>query len=132
MAEVLPSDLKAARVIPLLYVERKHRAHMTYGELGRLINHNPLYLGNILDRVGAWCRVNGKSSLAMLVVDDDGRPRPGMYRNFPDDADPVTSENYEERHARLLDEDWSDIVLPTGEDIADAYAEVVGRAALQH
>ena len=122
-----PSDYKAVSLIPLLRKERERHGDMRYGACGLALHHPQRFLGNILDRIGAWCRAQHKQSLALLVVDDTGKPRPGMYKTLPNDLDPVTPENYEERRARLYAEDWRDVGEATAEDVADAYAEAVGK-----
>lgn len=116
------SDAKALAAIIFLREHRKTRSLITYGTLGGRIDHPPRLLGNVLDRVGAWCRRNGKESLALLVVDrTTSKPGKGMFKRFKSDPNPVTPENYEERRDQLWQENWSDIPAPDIIEIADAY-----------
>ena len=82
-------------------------------------------LGQVLDRVGEWCYAHGKHSLALLIINEDGKPSDGMFKRFRGLADPVTSENYERQRVQLWQEDWSEVELPsTLEEIAEAYDRV--------
>jgi hypothetical protein len=74
-------------------------------------------LGPVLHRVHEWCKSINRSSLAMLVIDEEGQPRAGMFDG--DDADPITPQNYDQRRVRLWREDWSDVRLPTLKQIAN-------------
>jgi hypothetical protein len=114
------TDAKAKKAIELLMPRRAEGLTMGYGELGAELPHPERFLGGILDRVGTWCYEQGKQSLALLVVDTNGKPRPGLYKSFRD-SERVTPENYEDRLAALLSEDWTGVKLPDETDIAEAY-----------
>ncbi len=119
-----PLDTKALATIAFLTGRRETWSVVTYGDLAKRLGHAQQGLGGILDRVGAWCRSIKKQSLAMLVISEQGEPNEGMYHPFKDDLEPVTRENYERRRVQLWREDWSDVTLPTVEQIADAYEKL--------
>jgi len=118
-----PLDVKALATIAILMDRRGTWSVITYGDLAERLGHVPQGLSQILDRVGSWCRSVGKESLAMLVIDEEGKPRRGMYEYPPgSSAEAVTPETYDQRRVKLWREDWSGIHIPTLEQIADAYA----------
>ncbi|HEY5046796.1 MAG TPA: hypothetical protein VII49_02095 [Rhizomicrobium sp.] len=119
-----PLDTKALATVAFLMDRRESWSVITYRDLAKRLGHPQYGLGDILDRVGAWCRSVNKQSLAMLVIGEHGDPNEGMYHHFKGDADPVTKENYERRRVGLWRENWSDAVLPTVEQIADAYEKL--------
>jgi len=114
-----PLDVKALATIAILMNRRETWSVITYGDLAERLGHVPQGLSAILDRVGAWCRSIGKQSLPMLVIDEEGRPRQGM---FVGDSNTVTPENYDQRRVRFWRENWDGARLPTLEEIAAAYA----------
>ena len=118
---VSPLDMKALATIAFLMDRRENWSVITYGDLAKRLGHAQQGLGGILDRVGAWCFSINKQSLAMLVISEQGEPNEGMYRHFKGDTDPVTKESYERRRVQLWREDWSNVVLPTVEEIAASY-----------
>jgi hypothetical protein len=82
-------------------------------------------LGQVLDRIGAWCYAHGKHSLALLIINEDGKPSDGMFKRFHGLAEPVTSENYERQRVQLWQEDWSEVELPSApEEVAEAHDRV--------
>lgn len=117
-----PLDVKAHATIAVLMNRRQTWSVITYGDLGKLLGHPPYALGDILDRVGSWCRSIGKQGLPMLVIDEEGKPRQGMYDYPPNASEPVTPETYDQRRVRLWREDWAGVQIPTLEQIAAAYA----------
>jgi hypothetical protein len=117
-----PLDIKALATIAILMNRRETWSVITYGDLAERLGHVPQGLSQILDRVGSWCRSVGKEELAMLVISEDGKPRPGMYDYPPGASHPVTPEIYDQRRVRLWREDWTGIHIPTLEQIAAAYA----------
>jgi hypothetical protein len=94
---------------------------ITYGDLGGLLNHPARGMGQILDRVGRWCRSIGKRSLSLLVIDEKGKPRDGMF-GLPGQIEQITPESYEQQRVRLWREDWTGVSVPTLEQIAEANA----------
>jgi hypothetical protein len=118
-----PLDIKALGTIAILMDRRETWSVITYGDLADRLAHVPQGLSQILDRVGAWCRSIGKQELPMLVIDEEGKPRQGMYEHPPGaGGDPVTPQTYDQRRVRLWREDWTGVTLPTLEQIATAYA----------
>lgn len=115
-----PLDIKALATIAILMNRRTTWSVITYGDLGDLLDHPPYGLGQILDRVGRWCRSINKRSLALLVIDEEGKPRDGMF-GLPGHIEPITPETYEQQRVRLWREDWKGVAVPTLEQIADAY-----------
>ena len=117
-------DKKAIVAIAVLDGRREHRQTITYTDLAQKLGLMRHGLGDVLDRVGSWCRKNGKHSLALLVVTKDGWPERGVYVNPVGALDPVTPETYGPQKASLLQEDWTDLSLPCDpREVADAYAE---------
>ena len=123
-SSISPLDSKALATIALLWDRKESWSVITYGDLAKRLGHAPQGLAGILDRVGAWCVSVHKQSLAMLVIGTGGEPHEGMYRPFPGQTNTVTKENYESRRVHLWREDWSDVKLPTPEEIAVAYRAV--------
>jgi hypothetical protein len=82
-------DVKALATIAILMNRRETWSVITYGDLGKRIGHPPYALNDILDRVGSWCRSIGKQELPMLVIDEEGKPRRGMYAYPPGASDPI-------------------------------------------
>jgi hypothetical protein len=123
MATTSPLDTKALATIALLMDRRETWSVITYGDLAKKLRHAQQGLTQILDRVGAWCFSMRKESLAMLVIGASGEPSDGMFRAIPSDPNPVTRKNYELRRLQLWRENWSDVSLPTPDEIATAYAE---------
>jgi hypothetical protein len=122
-----PLDGKALISIGLLAARRDMWSVITYGQLGNRIGHPPHLMGDVLDRVGAWCYAKELHSLALLVINEDGKPSEGMFRKFRGQADPTTRENYERKRAQLwqADSSWSKIILPSSPDeIAEAWIQV--------
>jgi len=117
-----PLDFKALAAIALLWDRKEDWAVITYGDLAKKLGHAQQGLSDILNRVGAWCYSVERQSLAMLVISVEGEPNEGMFRAFPGDTNPVTHKNYERRRVELWKEDWSDVALPTQEDVAAAYS----------
>jgi hypothetical protein len=111
-----PLDEKALGAIAILMDRRGMWSVITYGDLAARLGHVPHGLGPILHRVHVWCGSVGKLSLAMLAINEEGRPSEGMFDG--DDADPITPQNYEQRRVKLWREDWRDIRLPTLDEIA--------------
>jgi hypothetical protein len=124
MATTSPIDIKALATIAFLVDRHETWSVITYADLAKKLGHVPRGLSPILDRVGAWCFSIHKQSLAMLVIGANGEPSEGMFRAFRGDPDPVTRGNYELRRLQLWREDWSEIALPTPDEIATAYAAV--------
>jgi hypothetical protein len=118
-----PLDTKALATIALLWDRKDNWSVITYGDLAKRLGHAQQGLSEILNRVGAWCHSVHKQSLAMLVIGAHGEPHGGMFVPFRGDDDPVTKENYERRRVQLWREDWSDVKLPTPEEIASAYTQ---------
>ena len=117
-----PLDVKALATIAILMNRRETWSVITYGDLGRPLGQPPYGLGDILDRVGCWCRSVGKEELAMLVIDEERKPRQGMY-NYPVGAtDRSRQKPYDKRRVRLWRESWDGVRIPTLEQIANAYA----------
>ena len=118
-----PLDAKALATIAILMDRRDRWAVITYGDLGKRLDHPVFGLGQILDRVGRWCGSIRKRSLALLVIDEEeGKPRYGMFGGFPGEVEPVTPETYDQLRTRLWRENWDGITLPTLDQIAEAYA----------
>jgi hypothetical protein len=116
-----PLDGKALISIGLLAARRDTWSVITYGQLGKRIGHPHHLIGDVLDHVGAWCYAQERHSLALLVINDDGKPSAGMFKKFRGQADPVTPENYEKQRVQLWQEDWSEVELPSSpEEIAAA------------
>jgi hypothetical protein len=110
--------IKAHAAIAILMGRRETWSLITYGDLGKRINHDPYLLTHILNAVGAWCRSRGKLSLVLTLVTEKGEPGDGM---FPPRSK-ATRENYLERRIRLYrDDSWKSEPLPTLEQIAEAY-----------
>jgi hypothetical protein len=122
----LPSDVKALATIAILMDRRDTWSVITYNDLGKRIDHPPFRFDNILDRVAFWCHSKGLDYLTLLVITEkDGNPARGMYANYL--PNPVTPETYPKRRVDLWrDAKWSDVKLPTIEEITIAYA---GRSA---
>jgi alkylated DNA nucleotide flippase Atl1 len=125
-----PLDGKALISIGFLAARRDTWSVITYGQLGKRIGQPQRFIGDVLDRVGAWCYAQERRSLALLVINEDGEPSDGMFKKFRGQADPVTRENYERQRAELWQENWSEVELPSDpEEIAAAW-ERVGPAAV--
>jgi hypothetical protein len=124
MVAVSPLDSKALVAIAFLAGRREAWSVTTYGDLARRIGHAPQGLGDVLNRVGAWCYTKGKRSLALLVIrESDGKPSEGLFQTWYPDA--ATQDNYEKQRLELWQQSWSEVVLPTNpEEIANAYHEV--------
>jgi hypothetical protein len=67
MVSSSPLDSKALVTITILAGKREAWSVITYGDLAKQIGHPAHLLGDVLDRVGAWCYKNGKRSLPLLV-----------------------------------------------------------------
>ena len=96
-----PLDTKALAAIALLWGRKDTWSVITYGDLAARLGHAQQGLGEILNRVGAWCGSINKQSLAMLVIGAEGNPHSGMFSPFRGEDDPVTKENYERRRVDL-------------------------------
>jgi hypothetical protein len=126
------NDMKAIAAIAILYERRRNRSLAQYEELANLIGADLRGIGDILDRVFAWCEVHNLKSLAQLLIGKDGLPGPGAY-DFPTDyrkERPVDLASWLEYVKKLYDEDWStlgkDFSLPIDPDeINAAYMKVV-------
>lgn len=117
-----PLDAKALAAIAILMNRRETWSVITYGDLADRLGHARYGLGQILDRVGSWCRSIDKESLAMLVIDEEGKPREGMYDHPPGDSGPpVTRQTIDQRRVRLWRQDWTAVAVPTLEQIDAAY-----------
>jgi bisphosphoglycerate-dependent phosphoglycerate mutase len=114
-------DTKALATIAFLMDRRETWSIITCGDLAKRLNHARHGLTGILDRVGTWCFSIHKQSLAVLVISEQGEPNEGMYNSFKGETGPVTKENYERRRVQLWREDWSEVAVPTPEEIAVAY-----------
>jgi len=120
-----PLDGKALAAIALLADRRENWAVITYGNLAKKVGHPAHFMGDVLDRVGAWCYSKEKQSLALLVISDDGKPSDGLFKDIFHISDPVTRENYEQKRLQLWTEPWLDVVLPTTlEEIDEAFVRM--------
>ena len=62
MATISADNLiKAHAAIAILMGRRETWSLITYGDLGKRINHDPYLLTHILNAVGAWCQSRGKA-----------------------------------------------------------------------
>jgi hypothetical protein len=124
-----PLNGKALAAIALLSDRRENWSVIKYGDLAKRIGHPAHFLGDVLDRVGAWCYEQNIQSLALLVINDhNGRPSPGLFKNIFRKDDPVTEENYEERRLLLWNENWTKIILPTDpQDIERSFLAQTGK-----
>lgn len=111
-----PLDEKALGAMAILMNRRSTWSMITYGDLAARLGHVAQGMGPILHRVHVWCNRIGKLSLAMLVIAEEGQPRPGMFEG--DDADPITPQNIDQRRVRLWREDWSGVRLPSIDEIS--------------
>lgn len=121
--KISPLDQKALNAIEILMECRNKQSTISFVSLADKIEQPRFALGRILQRVNAWClRCINKQQLGLLVVDKDGKPTKGMFIPFPDEIDPVTPANYEERRSQLWNENWSGVAPPTLDMLANAHA----------
>jgi hypothetical protein len=122
MAKVSEDTLtKALAAIAILMGRRETWSLITYGDLGKRINHNQHHLEHILNAVGAWCRSLGKKSLVMVLVTEKGEPGEGMFSRWSE----TTRENYLELRIQLYrDDSWKGVAIPTLKEIEEAYNKV--------
>ena len=106
----------AAASWKILIETAKNRQTITSGDLSaRLGRQVPRGIGVILDHVGYYCTRQGFPPLTVLAVNGQtGRPGEGWERNRPC-ADP------NEAREAVFDHDWSSVLPPTPEELAEAY-----------
>src|SRR3954452_24723916 len=118
MSEMSPLDSKAARAIAILMDRRASWAVTTYGDLETRIGHPKYAMKDILSRVAAWCVGKQKHTLALLVIEESGRPDTGLFNTLAGRSSTIDTSNYENVRVKLWREHWDGIAPPPAEEVA--------------
>lgn len=113
--EISTRPTRALQAWLVLISRARNRQTLTYSMLDELMNFgNPRALGQILDYVGAYCKVNDLPPLTILVVGKNtGIPSSGM------------GEFTFAQQESVFEFDWFGILPPSPEELENAHKQTL-------